>query len=189
MKKVDLYVDHDKLQRGGSQSAVEDTEGVSPGELIAVAGKAGLLRFHLKTVLQAAGLLVGLPWGNETAARDADLLEGFAARAIKVTKAREALSGPLMEKAQKRVQIIKNERTKKEALLLSEELLEEILEGQANEMASEIARFKDKLRENDEAQLAARSRQSFLDMRKSMETIKAEVPIVEGSKAAADIPL
>ena len=190
MKKLDLYIDHGEVQAGGdSQAAAVDPDGVSPGELLDRVSAGGLVKFYVQTVLQAAGLTGGLAWDTKRLSRDVDLLKAFKSRAIKVTDARRALSGPLMEKAQENIQIIKNERTKKEALLLSEDLLEELLEGQAREMASEILRMKDELREKDEARLAAQSRQSFLDMTKSMETIKADVPIVEGTQATTDVPL
>lgn len=190
MGKADLYVNHDKLRAGAGESAPAVADGVSAAELIAVASDGGLMKRYVKKVLDAAGLqAVTMDWEKPKATTDVDLLAGFMPRAIQVTKARKALSGPLMEKAQLQIQIIKNERTQKEALLLSEALLEQILEGQANEMVTEILRLKEKISEKDEARFAARSRQGFLNLRKSMETIKAEVSVVDGTKAAADLAL
>lgn len=166
-----------------------ETSGVTAEELITASVRMGFAKKHLQTLLEAAGLSEAeLKMEKVRPPKGVDLLAGFAQRAIKVTKVRNKLGvGTLMRHAQQSVQIIRNERTRTSALVLSENLLEEILQLQVNELATQLRGLEDEMGNRREERFAARSRKSFMDMLETMETVKGNIPTVEGSATASDI--
>lgn len=184
-KPKDLYFKDDYGVGASSEAANPDPSGISAFEFVKATDQ--LWSVTAQSVLSEMGLHRAFVAPMD-AHRVLDLggQGPFAAQGIAVTEARASI-GALIERSQRALQVIRNERTGSAALVMSAEVFEQIVERGTGRMARELGGYAEDMKRDPEERRATRSRQRLLSMLDTMETIKADIPIIEGGASAPDV--